>query len=234
MKRPAVAVVQARMGASRMPNKMMLWLHGFPVIEWVFKRVVMAREIDRIVFALPNSNEDDVLAQHLINIGAFVYRGDQDDVLNRCYNAALLYQAQTVVRICADNPFVSGSEIDRLINFFKTGNYDYAYNHIPRNNRYPDGLGAEMTHFSVLSRIEKQAIKPDHREHMFNYIWDNLDNFRVGTCDPLDDAIAYPDLKLDMDTPGDYAWLLRLPVRPEMSARQVVAAALLNPRSLKD
>ena len=65
MKRPVVAIVQARMDASRLPNKMMLWLNGLPVIEWVFRRVAMAKEIDQVVFALPNTNTNDVLAQYL-------------------------------------------------------------------------------------------------------------------------------------------------------------------------
>jgi spore coat polysaccharide biosynthesis protein SpsF len=79
--------------------------------------------------------------------------------------------------------------------------------------------------------LDQQARDPDHREHMFNYIWDNPNYFRIGTCDPLDNALAHPDLRLDLDTPDDYAWLLSLPVLPDMSAQQIVSAALLCPRN---
>lgn len=230
MKQPVIAIVQARMDSTRLPNKMMLWLNGLPVIEWVFRRTCGAREVDRVVFALPDTGSNDILAQYLSDIGATVFRGSETNVLNRFYNAAHFHGAGTVVRICADNPLVSASEIDRLVNFFKEDEYDYAYNHIPKNNRYPDGLGAEITHFSVLHRIEKEVREQSHREHIFNYIWDNPENFRIGTFDPPDEAMAHPDLKLDLDTPEDYAWLLKLPIRPDMSAVEAISKAILCPR----
>ena len=233
MKRPVVAIIQARMGASRLPNKMMLWLHGLPVVEWVFRRVSMANGVDQVVFALPDTQEDDILANHLKGIGAVVFRGSETDVLGRCCQAASLHGAGTIVRICADNPFVTASEIDRLIDFFRKGDFDYAYNHIPRNNCYPDGLGAEIVPFPVLERLNREAGDLAHREHMFNYIWDNQSAFRIGTCDPLDESLAFPELKLDLDTTGDYDWLLQLPVHPGMSAQQVVSRALACPKKTK-
>lgn len=233
MRKPIIAIVQARMDALRLPNKMMLWLKGMPVIEWVYRRVSISQMVDRVVFALPDTKSNDVLEGFLLSLGANVFRGSENDVLGRFYRTACSYRAETVLRVCADNPFICASEIDRLIFFFEENDCDYAYNHIPRNNRYPDGLGAEIVHFSLLQSLEREAVKVSHREHIFNYIWDNQDGFRIATCDPLDEAIAYPHLKLDLDTPDDYAWMLRLPVRPDMSARQIVDAALSCPRSTK-
>lgn len=223
---PVVAVVQARMGASRLPNKMMLSLHGLPVVEWVLRRVSDARRLDAVVFALPDSAADDLLAEHLERVGATVFRGSENDVLGRYHGAAEAHGAATVVRVCADNPLICASEIDRLVEFFSEGNYDYAYNHIPRGNRYPDGLGAEIAAMSVLEEMHCEATSQEHREHVFNYLWANVDRYRVGTCDPLDEALAHPELKLDLDTIEDYRRLLRLDVRPGMSAGEVVAAAL--------
>ena len=230
MKHPVTAIVQARMGASRFPNKMMLWFHGLPVIEWVWRRVGMAQTIDALVFAIPDTVADQVLADHLNRLGASVYRGSETDVLGRITKAAQTRGAGTVVRVCADNPLVSGSEIDRLVGFYGRGNYDYAYNHVPRGNSYPDGLGAEIVSMDLLERIDQVATEPDHREHAFNYVWDNQREFHIGTCDPLDSALAHPDLKLDLDTPADYSALLQLDVLPEMTAQQVVNAALRNSR----
>jgi spore coat polysaccharide biosynthesis protein SpsF len=205
---------------------MMLWLHGLPVVGWVFHRVRQAQQVDRIVFALPDTSQDDVLANYLENEGALVFRGGEQDVLGRYYAAAVTHGADTVVRVCADNPFVSGTEIDRIISFFKKGPYQYAYNHIPRNNRYPDGLGAEVATFDVLKILHQEATLSEHREHPFNYLWVNSNRFRIGTCDPVDDALAHPELKLDIDTISDYRRLLQLKVRPDSSANEIVSAAL--------
>ncbi len=226
-----VAIVQARMGASRLPNKMMLWMNGLPIAGWVFHRVRQAKRINRIVFALPDTAADDVLAEYLQSEGATVFRGAEQDVLGRLYAAANTFDADTVVRICADNPLVAGSEIDRLIDVFESQGYDYAYNHIPRNNCYPDGLGAEVTRFAVLQALHRGAKLHDQREHVFNYLWAHSERFRIGTCDPADSALKHPELKLDLDTWNDYKRLLRMDVRPESSASEVVAAALVTTRN---
>ena len=223
-----VAIIQARMGAARLPNKMMLWLHGLPIAGWVLKRVRRSRQVDQIVFALTDTPADDVLADYLVGEGASVFRGSEQDVLGRYYAAATEYGADTVVRICADNPLISGAEVDRIVAFFADGNYDYAYNHIPLNNRYPDGLGAEVASFAVLETLNQEAILPEHREHLFNYIWQNPERFRIGTCDPKDEALAHPELKLDLDTIDDYRRLLRLKVHPDNSSKEIVEAALAD------
>ena len=222
----AVIVVQARMGATRLPNKMMLWLHGYPVIEWVFRRVNQSMLAKQIIFTLPDNAADDILAEYLIRLGAQIFRGSEADVLARFWGAVESCNAEQIVRICADNPFVSGSEIDRLIEFYNNGNYDYAYNHTPKGNSYPDGLGAEIVPKAVLIRINREACHPEHREHVFNFIWANADEFRIGTCDPVDISLAHPELKLDMDTLRDYQQLLKWPVHPDMTAAEIVAIAL--------
>jgi spore coat polysaccharide biosynthesis protein SpsF len=220
-----VAIVQARMGASRLPNKMLLHLHGLPVIEWVFRRVSMAKTLDAVVFALPSGHQDDVLAWYLESIGAQVFRGSETDLVDRYYSAAHAFLVDRVVRVCADNPLVTASEIDRLIQFYDADACDYAYNHVPRNNCYPDGLGAEICTIGLLDEIHTKATRPDHREHLFNYIWDNSDNYDIRTFDP-DPALAHPELKLDIDTIDDYAAFLALPVTPHMDAHEIVLTAL--------
>lgn len=220
-----IAIIQARMRASRLPDKMMLDLHGYPVIDWVFQRVKKAKSLREIVFALPDTSLDDCLANHLCNIGATVFRGSETDVLDRFFHAAEKYSATHVVRVCADNPFVSGPEIDRLVQFCLESNCDYAYNHIPKNNRYPDGIGAEIVPFNVLQNIYQEAKSPDHREHVFNFIWDHSERFKILTFDPADERLAHPNIKLDIDTQQDYEKLCRMRVNIEMEAHQIVAAA---------
>ncbi len=92
-----------------------------------------------------------MLARHLRAQGVNTFRGSEQDVLSRMHGAAAAHGADLVVRVCADNPLIWGGEIDNLIRFYQrehtAGNCDYAYNHIPRNNLYPDGLGAEIVSF---------------------------------------------------------------------------------------
>lgn len=233
MKLHVVAVIQARMGSSRLPNKMMLWLHGMPVVEWVWRRVAMAKQIKRVVFAIPDTSGDQVLADYLVSIGAAVFRGSETDVLRRMTEAARKEGAEVVIRVCADNPLVCGSEIDHLIEFYKREGGDYSYNHIPRGNTYPDGLGAEIISMALLEKINNSATSPNQREHVFNYVWDHPEQFRISTFNPPDDALAHPELKLDLDTMADYAALLKLNIHIEMSAREVVATALLSSRNTK-
>ena len=220
-----VAIIQARMGASRLPNKMLLHLHGYPVCEWVFRRVQQSEKVDQVVFSLPNSAKDNVLAWYLQSIGATLFRGNEMNLVERYYQAAKRTGANQIVRVCADNPFICASEIDRLVDFYEHESCDYAYNHIPLESHYPDGLGAEICSMQLLEEIRQKAVIPEHREHLFNFIWDNSTDYTIKTFDPPDE-IAYPELKLDLDTPNDYQQLLEKPYQINMSATDIVKVTL--------
>ena len=205
-----VAVIQARIWSSRLPGKMMLSLRGHPIIEWVVRRVLLARRLDDIVVAIPDTRNDDILAQFIAeNLKVKVYRGPEQDVLNRFIGAAQVAKATHVVRVCADNPLVSGEVIDDLIRFFTDNPCNYAYNQgdAGRTNAYPDGLGAEIVPLTLLEWLDQHAIDARHREHCLTYIIDNPDQFTIKTFDPVDRRIACPWLKIDLDTLEDYCRL---------------------------
>ena len=223
-----ICIVQARMNSKRLPNKMMLQLRGVPIIGWVNQRLRRSKRIDKLIFAIPNTNSDDVLASYLEAQNSLVFRGDENDVLKRFYDVCIANPTDAVIRVCADNPFVDPCEVDYLVDFFRIGKYDYAYNHIPVNNSYPDGLGAEIVTFSVLKKLHSLATLSNHREHIFNYIWDNPNAFKIATCNPLDKSIASPHLKLDVDTLEDFNKMNMLRLTPSSSAFEVVQAALRN------
>jgi len=220
-----IAIVQARISASRLPNKVMLPLCGHRIIDWVMVRVTKSRKVDKVVFAIPKGGQDDALAKYLETLGALIFRGNERDVVERFFLAAKKYQATHIVRVCADNPFICSSEIDHLVQFYMNNNFDYAYNHIPRNNRFPDGLGAEIVSFPVLKSVHQGGTNPDHREHVFNYIWSHPERFKIGTFDPEDDRLAHPELKLDIDTEEDYQRFSQMKVDIEMEAHEIVEAA---------
>ena len=220
-----VGIIQARMGASRLTNKMLLNLHGYPIIEWVFKRVSEAQKLDQIIVALPDTEQDDILEWYMKSIGAETFRGSENDLVDRYYQAAKFASADIIVRICADNPLICASEVDSLVDFFLRNQCDYAYNHIPKNNSYPDGLGAEICRVKLLEEIDEQAKKPEYREHIFNYIWSNLDVYEIATFNaPL--TLAYPSLKLDVDTMADYKRLLEKPYRIDMKAADIIKTSI--------
>ena len=216
-----VAIIQARMGSLRLPNKMLLNFHGHPIIKWVFHRVLKAKKIDQVVFAIPDKKKDDELFFYLKSINASIYRGNENDVVERYYYAAELFKANRVIRICADNPFICGSEIDRLVNYFDQNTCDYAYNHIPKNNLYPDGLGAEICSIELLKEIYLNSKSKLHREHVFNFIWDNLDKYIVKTFNPPK-ALAFPEIKLDIDTLQNFTALSKKNFKINMTAEEIL------------
>ena len=221
MKKNIVGIIQARMGSTRLPNKMMLSLHGYPVIEWVRQRVRLSDYLNMVVFALPDSKENDVLVNYLIKFGEIIFQGEENDVLTRFIKASKKYKATHVVRICADNPLICPEEIDRLIKFYFNNECDYAYNHIPINNNYPDGIGAEIISYETLKYIDKNAKLFSHREHLLNYIWDNPNQFIIKTLNPNNSLIFKNNIKLDIDTYDDYKKLSKCKISLEMDSSDI-------------
>lgn len=217
-----VAIIQARMGSTRLPNKMMLYLGGYPVIEWVYQRVKKARRINQVVVAIPDLAKDQVLEYFLGQLGAEVFKGSENDLVERFYHCARYYRADHIVRVCADNPLVDPGEIDRLVEFFQQRHLDYAYNHVPLQNQYPDGLGAEVTTMGVLQRIYEAEKTSAQHEHLFNFLHDNKDQFNIETFDPPGEELRRPDIKLDLDTSEDYLKLLKLNYSISDNASEIV------------
>lgn len=213
------------MMSSRLPKKILLDLHGHPIYEWVFRRLKSSKNIDLIIFALPDNKSDDILASNLSNLGANVRRGSEDDLVDRFYQIAKSVNAKKIVRICADNPLICSSEVDRLIEFYNNNEVDYAYNHLPKNNFYPDGLGAEICSMELLEEIYINSILPEHREHLFNYIWDNENRYMIKTFNPPS-KLAFPNLKLDIDTMKDYLKLSKKAYRIDMNADEIIKISL--------
>lgn len=218
-----VAIVQARLGSSRLPLKSLLCLRDLPVIDWVTRRLAQSRRLDRIMVAVPDTELDRVLLEHLRRRGVPCLAGPENDVLARFCLAAAAADAALVVRVCADNPLIWGEAVDRLLAHYERTGCDYAYNHIPRRNRWPDGLGAEVLSRELLEELDARAQHPSQREHCLNYIWDNAAAFRISTFDPQESWLCRPDLKLDLDRPEDFRRLALLPLSPEMDARAIVA-----------
>lgn len=225
-----VAIVQARMGSQRFPGKMLAPLGDWPLLHWVLHRVGQSRRLDAVVLATSDLPRDRPLVDLARSLGVDSFTGSETDVLGRFAAAAAWQQADVVVRVCADNPFVDGAEIDRLLDVFATHALDYACNHLDRlGSGYADGFGAEVLGAPLLARLAQTCHDPRHREHVTLHLWDHAADFRLGVV-PAPLALAQPQLRFDVDAPAHLAALQTLCSRAGLGldspAAAVVAAAL--------
>jgi glutamate-1-semialdehyde 2,1-aminomutase len=163
-----ISIVQARMGSTRFPNKVMQPITGKPMIELLLQRLSMAQGIDQIVLATSNHTSNQPLIAHVERLGYQVYEGSENDVLDRYYQAACIYQPDVVIRITGDCPLIDPIMVDAMINQFKQSNADYLTNTCPPT--FPDGLDISIFTFEALQKAHSQATKPYDREHVTPYI----------------------------------------------------------------
>ena len=166
-----VAIIQARSGSSRLPNKVMRDINGSSLISILLRRLNQSKRIDKLVLATTTSNADNLLVAHVKSLGFDVYRGSENDVLARYYEAAKKFKAKYVVRITGDCPLVDASLVDSLIEKFFEKKLDYISNSNPPS--FPDGLDAEMFTLETLERTQKLAKKKFDREHVTPFIRDS-------------------------------------------------------------
>ena len=220
-----VALVQARMGSSRFPGKMLELLGDYPLLEWVLRRVGRASKLDQVVLATSDQPKDDALVELAENLGFAHFRGSEEDVLGRFVGAAEQYEAEEIVRVCADNPFVDPGEIDRLVTEYQQNPCDYACNHLDRlGSGYADGFGAEILSNSLLQQIAKFAKELKYREHCTLYLWDHADSY---TLYPIQapPELAFQNLRFDVDTKNDLEILNKVIVKKiclNSSAKQII------------
>lgn len=163
-----VAIVQARMGSTRFPNKVMRPIVGRPMIELLLERLSAAQHIDQIVLATSEDPRNDPLAYHVKNLGYPVIRGSENDVLDRYYQTARQYPADAVVRITGDCPLIDPVVVDAVVERFHGEGVDYLSNTCPAT--FPDGLDTEIFTFAALESAARNAIEPRDREHVTPFI----------------------------------------------------------------
>jgi glutamate-1-semialdehyde 2,1-aminomutase len=163
-----VAVVQARMGSMRFPNKVMRPILGAPMIQLLLERLSRAKHIDQIILATSLDERNQSLIDHVQRLGYEVFQGSEHDVLDRYYQAVVHHAPDAVVRITGDCPLIDPELVDAVILAFEQGNLDYVSNTKPPS--YPDGLDVEVFAFAALARAWKEATQAYEREHVTPYI----------------------------------------------------------------
>lgn len=198
-----VAIVQTRMGSTRLPGKVLIDLEGKPVLWHVVHRLKNAKYIDKIVVATTDLYEDDIIANYCTQNEISYYRGSSDDVLSRYYNAAGEYKAGIIIRITSDCPLIDPLIIDKMLIKFKGNNsksitLDYMSNTLERT--FPRGLDAEIFSFESLERSYREAKHPYEREHVTPYIYQHPELFRLSN---YKNEVDYSTHRWTLDTPDD-------------------------------
>ncbi|MNW42969.1 3-deoxy-manno-octulosonate cytidylyltransferase [compost metagenome] len=172
-----VAIVQARMGSTRLPGKVMNTIKDKTVLGHVIARLKKVKEIDEIVIATTKLSQDDIIEKEAHLHGVSVYRGSEQDVLARYYEAACEYQANHIVRITSDCPLIDPGVTSKIVDFYLNHSFDYVSNCIVRS--YPRGLDTEVFSYKSLERASKETTLQEQREHVTPYIYQNRSLFSV-------------------------------------------------------
>jgi len=175
-----IAIVQARMGSTRLPGKVLLDLAGKPMLVRDIERIQRAKNIDDIVIATTIKPEDDKIISLCREYRWKFFRGSENDLLDRYYQAACEYHAKTIVRITSDCPLIEPAIVDRIIEKFVAleSKIDYVSNIFPIRT-YPQGLDTEVMSISALEKCWKEDMNPQFREHVTEYILHNPNLFRI-------------------------------------------------------
>lgn len=163
------AVIQARMGSTRLPGKVLMALHGKPMLAHVLERAGAVPGIDTVIVATTVHDRDNPIAEFCRRWQVPCYRGSEDDVLDRYYRASVLDRLQAVIRITADCPLLDPAVVERVVAEFLVSGADYCSNVHPPT--YPDGLDVEVMRIEALERAWCEAADPFEREHVTPYIW---------------------------------------------------------------
>lgn len=194
-----VAIVQARMGSTRLPNKVMKPIGGVPMIELLLSRLSKAKEVDQIIVATSIDQRNKPLVEHIQKLGYTCEQGSENDVLDRYVQAAKQQQADVVVRITGDCPLVDPALVDEVIRRYKDAGVDYFSNISPPS--YPDGLDIEVCSFKALEQAWQETKKPYDREHVTPYLRDS-GKFSNASMQHNQDLSA---LRWTVDEPADYS-----------------------------
>lgn len=193
-----VALVQARMGSTRLPNKVMKPISGIPMIELLLTRLARAKEIDQIIVATSVDERNVPLVEHVRKLGYACEQGSENDVLDRYLQAAAKHKADVVVRITGDCPLVDPDLVDEAIRQFKAENVDYFCNISPPT--FPDGLDIEVFTFEALEKAGRDTTDPFDREHVTPYLR-KARKFVIAAMQHHEDL---SELRWTVDEPADF------------------------------
>lgn len=232
------AIIQARMGSTRLPGKVLEDIAGLPMLARVVERARRASTLEGVIVATTVDPADDAVAQLCAQRNYPFTRGSLQDVLDRYYQAARLFQADVIVRLTADCPLIDPGLINQAVRAFfqpagpsgelsqAADHYDFVANRLPPpfHRTYPIGLDIEICSFQALERAWREAGQPHQREHVMPYLYEQEGRFRILV---LNHSPDYGHLRWTVDTPQDLELVrqiyARFPGRDDFSWLEVLA-----------
>lgn len=177
MTQAVLVVIQARLGSTRLPGKILKDLGGQPVLARMIERLRRIRMPARLVVATTTERQDDSIVAlcHILNVD--VFRGHPTDLLDRHYQVASLLGAEAVAKIPSDCPLIDPAIVDQVLAHFLRGDFEYVSNLHPAS--WPDGNDVEVMSFGALKTAWREAQLPMEREHTTPYLWERPERFRL-------------------------------------------------------
>lgn len=222
-------IVQARMGSTRLPGKVLLPIEGRPMLSYQIERLRRCRRVERIVVATSVLPADDAIAAFCEQESVDVARGSESDVLGRFAAAAQAFEASVVVRVTADCPLIEPALVDEAVARFSEGDCDYLSNMIEPS--WPYGMAVEVMSRRALDEAAAQATDPAEREHVTPFLYWRPQHYRIQSISRRPDLSAQ---RWTVDTPEDFELVSRIlralyPSRPEFTLDDVLDVLAQHP-----
>jgi spore coat polysaccharide biosynthesis protein SpsF len=197
-----VAIIQARMGSSRLPGKVLLPIAEREMLDWVVKRTLSATLINQVVVATTTDASDNPIVEFCKSHEYQFTRGSLHDVLDRYYQTATAHQANVIVRLTADCPFIDPDMLNSNIRTFLETSppLDFAANRLPMERTVPIGLDTEICTMEALTKAWEETASAHHREHVMPYFYENPNIFNILHIKHSPD---YGSLRWTVDTKED-------------------------------
>ncbi|GEL78483.1 cytidylyltransferase domain-containing protein [Tenuibacillus multivorans] len=195
-----VAIMQARMGSTRLPGKVLKPILSKPLLEYQIERVKQSKLIDELVVATTTKPIDEEIVHLCRQVNCHSFRGSEKDVLSRYYEAAQYYEADVVVRLTSDCPLLDPEVIDQVIQqYLKMNPYHYVTNTLERT--FPRGMDTEVFSMNILNHVYQNATAKTDREHVTSYIRKHSNSYNLANVFyPIDQS----QYRLTVDTLEDF------------------------------
>lgn len=220
-----VATIEARMTSTRLPGKVLKPACGKPMLELMVERLRRVPSLDGVVIATTVNATDDPIVALAQRLGVEVWRGSEDDVLQRVLDAATAHKVDVIVETTGDCPLIDPDVVEECIRVYRDSGVHYVSNVLERT--YPIGMDTQVFATAVLADVARRTDDPADHEHVSLYIYRHPEIYSLKNV-PAPSALWRPDLALTLDTPEDYALIARIfealyPANPAFGLRDVLA-----------